>query len=148
MTVPIGVPMISAISLYGCPRCRQVDRGAEPSGRSRRAAASTSEVGQPVQRLLSATGRLAEQGLGDQQLAELAEHRLSRLAAHLLRVLMNVFAETWIRDVRRAYVAFNQFSPGTLSAWLYRILANTFINTRRKVRREPAQSCSASSASC
>jgi RNA polymerase sigma-70 factor, ECF subfamily len=41
----------------------------------------------------------------------------------------------------KAYVAFHQFRPGTnLSAWLYRILANTFINTRRKVKREPAQS--------
>ncbi len=41
----------------------------------------------------------------------------------------------------RAYAAFHQFRPGTnLSAWLYRILANTFINTRRKVGREPAQS--------
>jgi RNA polymerase sigma-70 factor, ECF subfamily len=41
----------------------------------------------------------------------------------------------------KAFVAFHQFRPGTnLSAWLYRILANTFINTRRKVRREPAQS--------
>jgi RNA polymerase sigma-70 factor, ECF subfamily len=41
----------------------------------------------------------------------------------------------------RAYVAFHQFQPGTnLSAWLYRILANTFINTRRKRGREPAQS--------
>jgi RNA polymerase sigma-70 factor, ECF subfamily len=41
----------------------------------------------------------------------------------------------------RAYVAFHQFQPGTnLSAWLYRILANTFINTRRKQGREPAQS--------
>jgi RNA polymerase sigma-70 factor, ECF subfamily len=41
----------------------------------------------------------------------------------------------------RAYAAFHQFRPGTnLSAWLYRILSNTFINTRRKVGREPAQS--------
>ena len=41
----------------------------------------------------------------------------------------------------RAYSAFHQFQPGTnLSAWLYRILANTFINTRRKAKREPAQS--------
>jgi RNA polymerase sigma-70 factor, ECF subfamily len=41
----------------------------------------------------------------------------------------------------RAYAAFHQFRPGTnLSAWLYRILANTFINTRRKAGREPAQS--------
>ncbi len=41
----------------------------------------------------------------------------------------------------KAYVAFHQFRPGTnLSAWLYRILANTFINSRRKVGREPPQS--------
>jgi RNA polymerase sigma-70 factor, ECF subfamily len=41
----------------------------------------------------------------------------------------------------RAYAAFHQFKPGTnLNAWLYRILTNTFINTRRKVGREPAQS--------
>jgi len=41
----------------------------------------------------------------------------------------------------RAYAAFHQFRPGTnLSAWLYRILSNTFINTRRKAGREPAQS--------
>jgi RNA polymerase sigma-70 factor, ECF subfamily len=51
-------------------------------------------------------------------------------------------AEDLIQETfARAYVAFHQFSPGTnLSAWLYRILANTFINTRRKRRREPAQS--------
>jgi RNA polymerase sigma-70 factor (ECF subfamily) len=41
----------------------------------------------------------------------------------------------------RAYAAFHQFRPGTnLSAWLYRILANTFINTCRKLSREPVQS--------
>jgi RNA polymerase sigma-70 factor, ECF subfamily len=41
----------------------------------------------------------------------------------------------------RAYAAFHQFQPGTnLSAWLYRILTNTFINSRRKAKREPVQS--------
>jgi RNA polymerase sigma-70 factor, ECF subfamily len=41
----------------------------------------------------------------------------------------------------KAYVALHQFQPGTnLSAWLYRILTNTFINSRRKLRREPVQS--------
>jgi RNA polymerase sigma-70 factor, ECF subfamily len=40
----------------------------------------------------------------------------------------------------RAYAAFHQFSPGTnLSAWLYRILSNTFINHCRKLGREPVQ---------
>jgi RNA polymerase sigma-70 factor, ECF subfamily len=51
-------------------------------------------------------------------------------------------AEDLVQEtLAKAYVAFHQFQPGTnLSAWLYRILANTFINTRRKVKREPAQS--------
>jgi RNA polymerase sigma-70 factor (ECF subfamily) len=51
-------------------------------------------------------------------------------------------AEDLIQDTfARAYVAFHQFTPGSnLSAWLYRILVNTFINTRRKRGREPAQS--------
>ncbi len=51
-------------------------------------------------------------------------------------------AEDLIQETfARAYVAFHQFTPGTnLSAWLYRILVNTFINTRRKRGREPAQS--------
>jgi RNA polymerase sigma-70 factor, ECF subfamily len=51
-------------------------------------------------------------------------------------------AEDLIQETfARAYVSFHQFAPGTnLSAWLYRILANTFINTRRKRGREPAQS--------
>jgi RNA polymerase sigma-70 factor (ECF subfamily) len=40
----------------------------------------------------------------------------------------------------RAYASFHQFRPGTnLRAWLYRIEANTFINTCRKRRREPLQ---------
>ena len=51
-------------------------------------------------------------------------------------------AEDLLQDTfARAYVAFHQFQPGTnLNAWLYRILANTFINTRRKRGGEPAQS--------
>jgi RNA polymerase sigma-70 factor, ECF subfamily len=40
----------------------------------------------------------------------------------------------------KAYAALHQFTPGTnLRAWLHRILANTFINTYRKKRREPIQ---------
>src|ERR1700729_1476338 len=40
----------------------------------------------------------------------------------------------------KAYAAFHQFRPGTnLRAWLHRILANTFINSYRKRRREPVQ---------
>jgi RNA polymerase sigma-70 factor, ECF subfamily len=40
----------------------------------------------------------------------------------------------------KAYAAFHQFQAGTnLRAWLHRILANTFINSYRKKRREPVQ---------
>jgi RNA polymerase sigma-70 factor (ECF subfamily) len=40
----------------------------------------------------------------------------------------------------KAYAGFHQFQQGTnLRAWLHRILANTFINTYRKKRREPIQ---------
>ncbi len=40
----------------------------------------------------------------------------------------------------KAYAAFHQFQQGTnLRAWLHRILANTFINSYRKKRRQPAQ---------
>src|SRR6202050_1963953 len=38
----------------------------------------------------------------------------------------------------KAYSAYPQFTPGTtLRAWLHRILANTFINSYRKTKREP-----------
>lgn len=40
----------------------------------------------------------------------------------------------------KAFAAFHQFQQGTnLRAWLHRILANTFINSYRKRRRQPAQ---------
>ncbi len=40
----------------------------------------------------------------------------------------------------KAYAAFHQFRPGTnLRAWLYRILANTYINTYRKRQRQPTE---------
>ncbi len=49
-------------------------------------------------------------------------------------------AEDLVQEtITKAYTAFYQFTPGTnLRAWLHRILANTFINSYRKKKREPA----------
>ena len=48
-------------------------------------------------------------------------------------------AEDLVQEtVTKAYTAFDQFTQGTnLRAWLHRILANTFINSYRKKKREP-----------
>jgi RNA polymerase sigma-70 factor (ECF subfamily) len=57
-----------------------------------------------------------------------------------LRMTKNVSdAEDLVQEtLAKAYAAFHQFQPGTnLRAWLHRILANTFINSYRKKRREP-----------
>lgn len=41
--------------------------------------------------------------------------------------------------ILRAYRFFDKYEPGTnCKAWLYRIMKNTFINTYRKQRRQPA----------
>jgi RNA polymerase sigma-70 factor, ECF subfamily len=66
---------------------------------------------------------------------------LSQLYPAALRMTRNpADAEDLVQDtLARAYTAFGQFTPGTnLRAWLHRILANTFINTYRKRKREPA----------
>jgi RNA polymerase sigma-70 factor (ECF subfamily) len=53
-------------------------------------------------------------------------------------------AEDLVQEtITKAYTAFDQFTPGTnLRAWLHRILANTFINSYRKRKREPAMASS------
>ena len=54
-------------------------------------------------------------------------------------------AEDLVQDtMTRAYAGLAGFTPGTNGrAWLFRIMANTFVNTYRKRRREPAQVLSA-----
>src|SRR6266478_2301262 len=66
---------------------------------------------------------------------------LGQLHAAALAMTKNASdAEDLVQEtITKAYTAFDQFTPGTnLRAWLHRILANTFINTYRKTKREPA----------
>src|ERR1700734_4224835 len=67
---------------------------------------------------------------------------LGQLYPAALRMTRNpTDAEDLVQETSaKAYAAFHQFRPGTnLRAWLHRILANTFINSYRKRRREPVQ---------
>src|SRR5258708_8168969 len=67
---------------------------------------------------------------------------LGQLYPAALRMTRNpTDAEDLVQETSaKAYAAFHQFRPGTnLRAWLHRILANTFINSYRKRRREPTQ---------
>jgi RNA polymerase sigma-70 factor, ECF subfamily len=75
---------------------------------------------------------------------------LGQLYPAALRMTRNpADAEDLVQDtLARAYSAFGQFTPGTnLRAWLHKILANTFINTYRKRKREPAIALGADPAS-
>ena len=66
---------------------------------------------------------------------------MGQLYPAALRMTKNASdAEDLVQEtIAKAYAAFHQFRPGTnLRAWLYRILANTFINSYRKRRREPS----------
>ncbi len=65
---------------------------------------------------------------------------LDQLYSAALRYTRNpADAEDLVQEAfAKAYSAFHQFRPGTnLRAWLYRILANTYINTYRKQQRRP-----------
>ena len=67
---------------------------------------------------------------------------LDQLYSAALRMTRNPSdAEDLVQETfTKAFAAFHQYRPGTnLKAWLHRILANTFINTYRKRRREPRQ---------
>jgi RNA polymerase sigma-70 factor (ECF subfamily) len=71
---------------------------------------------------------------------------LDQLYPAALRMTRNpADAEDLVQEtLTKAYTAYHQFTPGTnLRAWLHRILANTFINSYRKTKREPAISTGA-----
>jgi RNA polymerase sigma-70 factor (ECF subfamily) len=66
---------------------------------------------------------------------------LAQLNAAALRMTRNASdAEDLVQEtLAKAYVGFHQFTPGTnLRAWLHKILANAFVNSYRKSRRQPA----------
>ena len=66
---------------------------------------------------------------------------LEQLYPAALRMTRNpADAEDLVQEtLTKAYTAYHQFTPGTnLRAWLHRILANTFINSYRKTKREPS----------
>ena len=65
---------------------------------------------------------------------------LAQLYPAALRLTRNATdAEDLVQEtLAKAYLAFGQFTPGTnLRAWLHKILANTFITTYRRKKREP-----------
>lgn len=67
---------------------------------------------------------------------------LDQLYSAALRMTRNPQdAEDLVQDTyAKAYSAFHQFKPGTnLKAWMYRILTNSYINTYRKIQRQPKQ---------
>ena len=67
---------------------------------------------------------------------------LGPLYRHALRMThQHADAEDLLQDTMvKAYTNFHMFQPDTnLSAWLYRILTNNYINGYRKKRRQPAQ---------
>jgi RNA polymerase sigma-70 factor, ECF subfamily len=66
---------------------------------------------------------------------------LAQLYPAALRLTKNASdAEDLVQEtLAKAYIGFHQFTPGTnLRAWLHKILANAFVNSYRKTRREPA----------
>jgi RNA polymerase sigma-70 factor, ECF subfamily len=66
---------------------------------------------------------------------------LAQLYPAALRMTRNTSdAEDLVQEtLAKAYVAFHQFTPGTnLRAWLHKILSNTFVNSYRKTKRQPA----------
>jgi len=78
--------------------------------------------------------------LGEAEFERQVRPYLAQLYPAALRMTRNASdAEDLVQEtLAKAYVAFGQFTPGTnLRAWLHKILANTFVNTCRRKKREP-----------
>jgi RNA polymerase sigma-70 factor, ECF subfamily len=76
---------------------------------------------------------------------ELARHEQALFPAALRMTRNRSDAEDLVQEsMTRAYAGLRHFTPGTNSrAWLFRILANTFVSGYRKRQREPVQVLSA-----
>jgi RNA polymerase sigma-70 factor, ECF subfamily len=72
---------------------------------------------------------------------ELAGHRRDLYPAALRMTRNPSDAEDLVQEsMARAYAGLRHFTPGTNGrAWLFRILANTFVSSYRKRQREPVQ---------
>src|SRR5215470_12088973 len=88
--------------------------------------------------MMTAANTAAVEG---EEFTEQVRPYLGQLYPAALRLTRNpADAEDLVQDtLAKAFASFAQFTPGTnLRAWLNKILANTFINTYRKRKREPA----------
>lgn len=81
--------------------------------------------------------------LADQEVfqAEVARHERALYPAALRMTKNPADAEDLVQEsMTRAYAGLRHFTPGTNArAWLFRILANTFVSGYRKRQREPVQ---------
>lgn len=78
-----------------------------------------------------------EKGMEFEQLSLKYMNEVHRLARTITRNTWD--AQDLVQDtLLRAYLYFNQFKPGTnFTAWIFKILTNTYINGYRKKQREP-----------
>jgi RNA polymerase sigma-70 factor (ECF subfamily) len=78
-------------------------------------------------------------GLAEQFEREAVAHHGQLLRTALKMTRHRQDAEDLVQEtILRACAAYHQFTPGTnVTAWLHRIMLNTFINGYRKKRREP-----------
>jgi len=117
---------------------------AEASGRTEPdAAAQSAQAAQAAQPAQAPQPR-PEQAMPDREAR--FEREVTPLGSQLYSAALRMTrhhsdAEDLVQEtLAKAYAAFHQFQPGTnLRAWLHRILANNFINSYRKKKREPLQ---------
>jgi len=106
------------------------------------AAGQSVQVAQPAQAPQPRPGQVPNMPDRDTRFEHEVTPLIGQLYPAALRMTRNPSdAEDLVQEtLAKAYGAFHQFRPGTnLRAWLHRILANTFINSYRKRKREPVQ---------